>query len=349
MVFACVGIGLAVCLSLALTPAIRTLSIRKGFLDPPAQRKVHSSPIPRLGGIAVFLGVLAPLILLLPLDRSTQGFLVGLAILAILGIVDDVRHLSAWTKLPVQTLAAWMLVVFGGTKILYLSVPFVDTWVVPEWFGNIFTVLCVIALVNAMNLIDGLDGLAAGIATIIFGAVAVLSLITDNHVSLIVSMTFAGATLGFLKYNWHPASIFMGDTGSMILGFGLAFACLTVTFGQTHTMSTWVPFGLVAMPIFDTVWSFSRRIFAGRSPFSPDKTHIHHQLLRAGLPHGKVVLILYGLTFLLCLQTVLLAYEKGHTLAVLTVVTLALFWGLVRWLLLPSVHAHRLRVGGRRV
>lgn len=337
------GIGLAFGLAITLTPVVRALSVRKGLMDVPNRRKIHERPVPRLGGVAIFMAVLLPLLLVMPLTQETQGFLIGLGLLATLGLMDDVRGLDARSKIPVQMLAAWMLVVFGGVRIQFLEMPGLGEWVFAEWFANLATVLCVIALINAMNLLDGLDGLAGGTAAIVFASISVLGLSTGNSAAVAMSVIFMGATLGFLWFNRHPASIFMGDTGSMILGFGLAYGCLKLVFGQPHVVSTWVPFGLLALPIFDTGWAFARRIWNGKSPFSPDRTHIHHRLLRSGISHSQAVLALNGLTGLLCLQTVVLARGNGSAIAGLTVVTLVLFSVLLRWLQLPGVHAVRIR------
>jgi UDP-GlcNAc:undecaprenyl-phosphate GlcNAc-1-phosphate transferase len=323
------------------------LSVRRGLLDTPSRRKIHRSPKPRLGGLAILLALLFPLVLLLPLARETQGFLTGLVILAALGLLDDVRGLDAWTKLPVQLLSAWMLVVFGGLKVAYLDLPGTGFWVCPEWFSNLFTILCLVAIVNAINLLDGLDGLAAGACVLIFGSIATLGLLTHaDQTVVLVAVTFLGAIVGFLRYNRHPATIFMGDTGSTILGFGLGYACLALVYHQPHVVSTWVPWGLLALPVFDTLWAFGRRLRQGRSPFTPDQLHVHHRLLRSGIPHPRVVWILYGLTFLLCLQTVLVGRGNGWAILPLTLVTLGLFYVLLHWLQQPAVHATRLRTAG---
>ncbi|MFQ5507751.1 MAG: MraY family glycosyltransferase [Leptospirillia bacterium] len=338
------GAFVALFFSLLLTPAIRALSIRKGLLDRPhLRRKIHTIPTPRLGGIAILLAVLFPLILLLPLDRQTQGFLSGMVVIAALGLWDDIRGLDARTKLPFQLLASWMMVVFGGTKVLYLELPGIGIWNLPEWFANLFTVFCVIALINAINMIDGLDGLAGGTTTIAFGSIALLAGLTGNTTALIVGTVFAGAILGFLRYNRHPATIFMGDTGSMLLGVGLAYACMHLVYDNPHTVSTWVPVGLLALPIFDTIWAVGRRLRYGQNPLQPDRRHIHHRLLRAGIPHGRAVWILHGLTFLLCLQTLVLARINGDAIAGLTITTLALFYLILRWIQISVVYTLRRR------
>ncbi len=341
VVICCLGIATAFFLSFALTPTVRLLSVRKGLVDRPSFRKIHNNPVPRLGGIAMFLAVLMPLILFMPMSRETQGFLAGLTVLFSLGLVDDVRGLGASTKFPFQLLAAWLMVVIGGIKITYLNLPFGIDWTLPVWFSNLFTVFCVLALINAMNLIDGLDGLAGGVAAIIFTAVAAVGAYTGATNVVLVSVIFLGAIVGFLWYNRYPATIFMGDTGSMMLGFGLSYACLSLVYSQPHTVSTWVPLGLVSLPIFDTAWAFSRRILRGRNPFRPDKSHIHHQLIRAGVPHPKVVLILHGLTALLTLQSSLLALTDGSQIAGLTMTTLLMFFLLVRLLHVSNVNLKR--------
>ena len=337
-----VGMGIATFISLMLTPAVRELGKRSGFLDTPHHRKMHREPIPRTGGIAIFLATLFPLILMLPLTRETQGLFCGLTILAVLGIVDDARGLSASTKAPFQALAAWMLVVFGGVKVMYLDVPGVDVLHLPEWFSNIFTILCVVAVINAVNLIDGLDGLAGGIASIVFGSVLVLAMSIGATFLAVTCAIFLGAILGFLWFNRHPATVFMGDTGSMLLGLAMAYVTIKVVFVQPHSISTWVPVSLLALPVFDTVWAILRRLLQGKSPMAPDRSHVHHRLVRIGFSHAGAVHTLWGVALLLCVQAVLLA-GNGQALGALTVTTVAVFYLMIRWMQTSSLRTVRAR------
>lgn len=285
-----------------VTPLVLRLSRRWQLLDQPdGERKIHAQPIPRTGGIGIAAGFFAPLVGLLFYQnvfalelrqsgaRVTAFFGGALAILA-LGVWDDLRGLNAWWKLSVQLLVGALLWQAG------LRVEQVSLFGQAYSFGMVslpLTMLWVAGCVNAFNLIDGLDGLAAGVG--IFAAVALFgnALMDENVLLVLFASALAGALLGFLAYNFSPALIFMGDSGSMTIGYVFASAALWSYAKRSTALALLLPVLAMAVPLGDTVFAFARRLLSGRSPFSSDRKHIHHRLMDAGLSHRKAVLTLY--------------------------------------------------------
>ncbi len=281
-----------------LIPLIRRWAAARGLLDKPGGRKVHVQPVPRLGGVAIavgfYLGV--AIALLLP-SGSLQppsmdhipAILVGGAILVATGVADDLVSLSPLVKLLAQLLAAVAAAALG-LSLHALSLPWGGTLQL-GWLSLPLTVVWIVALVNAINLIDGLDGLAAGVVLI---ALVAFFVIAPNHaaVTLIVGAA-AGATLGFLVYNLHPASIIMGDAGSMLLGFLTAAVGIAVASPGSGFVPIYVPIVVLALPLGDMVWAVLRRSIGGRSVFVADAGHVHHRLLRGGLSQREVVVLLH--------------------------------------------------------
>ncbi len=305
-------LALAFCLPLALTPLVKRLAVRAGAVDRPGARKVHSVPVPCWGGLGIYLGFTAAVLLGVPLTREIQGLLAGGVAILLVGLVDDWRGLSPWTKLAGQIAAASILVAFGITVdfvtnplggMLYLgafSIPVTIAWIV--------------GITNALNLVDGLDGLAAGIAAISAGTIAVVSFGQEAPLVACCALLLAAAVLGFLPHNFHPARIFMGDGGSMFLGFMLAsLAVLGLTKSAT-AFSLILPILILGIPIFDMVFAIIRRCLRGQHIFTADRDHLHHRLLDLGLNQRQTVLVIYGVNLLLGASAVLLTYlttEQG--------------------------------------
>ena len=295
---------------LAITPAIIRLARRIGALDHPNTRKVHSEVRPLLGGLAIFVGVWVPLMLLSFWDNLVtqrlaeswpmlvQLFLAGLAMLA-LGAWDDKVGLHAWWKLAVQVPVA-VLLVGAGVSFGALTVP---GWGSVElgWLGPLVTVLWIVGVTNALNIIDGIDGLASGVAFFISLTSAIAALTFGNALLALVLFSMAGACLGFLKYNFNPARIFLGDTGSLFLGMTLAVVSVMANAKGTLAASLFVPLLALGYPIIDTLLTMARRSLQGKSWFKGDRGHIHHRLLALGLNHGQAALVLYGVCVLFCL------------------------------------------------
>ena len=329
---------LALIVAAAVTPLVRTFARRAGVVDEPGGRRVHTKVIPRLGGIAVVLGFFAPLIALAFTQSDVAGMFfedplraLGLAggglLVAALGAWDDIRGVRAWHKLAVQLIAA--LIAWGcGFRMENLTLPFVGELDLGV-FGLPITLLWIAAVVNAMNLIDGLDGLAGGIAFFACLTNFVVAALNGNPLVMLLAAALGGAILGFLLYNFNPATIFMGDSGSMFLGFILATTSMIGSSIQgSTTVAILVPLISLGVPIMDTLFAMVRRIMERRPIFSPDRGHIHHRLLDLGITHRRAVLILYGVSVLFTAAAITIAlgrnWQVGVALLVLTVAMLGL-------------------------
>ncbi|MGG1314810.1 MraY family glycosyltransferase [Cohnella laeviribosi] len=299
------GFALALALSLALTPLVRKLAFKVGAMDVPDQRKVHTRIMPRLGGVAIYAAFTASILLFLPVlpdnflnayDRNLiWALLAGGTLIVLLGALDDRFTLSAKLKLLVQ-IAAACVVVFGfDIKINLVNVPFGSAMQpVGEWLSIPLTILWIVGVTNAINLIDGLDGLAAGVSAIAIGTILVMSALMGQEAVILLSVVLLGAVIGFLKYNFHPAKIFMGDSGSLFLGFTLAMLSM-LGFKQITVVSFVTPLLIIGVPLSDTFFAIVRRWIQKKPIFAPDKGHLHHCLQQLGFSHRKTVLIIYGI------------------------------------------------------
>lgn len=308
-------------LSLVLTPAARWLAVRVGALDMPGERKVHTQPVPRLGGLALFgafyLGLLLgfvplPDLMLYLRDVSRQWFLSLLpatAIIVGIGVADDIRPLRPLVKLIGQTMAA-LVAVWGGCVVNLLDLPWVGTVTLGVWAVPV-TVLWLLALTNAFNLIDGLDGLSCGIGLISTATLATVALLRQDSALVLVCSLLAGALAGFLRHNFHPARIFMGDTGSLFLGFTLAALSVTASHKTTASLSVLVPLLAFGVPLLDTVLSVLRRSLHDRKVFEADRDHIHHRLLELGFSHPQAVLVLYAASLVPAVLTLAVVAQRN--------------------------------------
>jgi UDP-GlcNAc:undecaprenyl-phosphate GlcNAc-1-phosphate transferase len=316
------------CLSLVLTPWVRAFVVRKGILKQPADRAMHERAMPHLGGVAIALAALATTAVF---DRGLPdlaGYLGGAAVILTVGIVDDLVDIRPWMKFLGQILAA-LILTLSGTRVLWLSNP-IGGAVSLGAFAVPITVFWVVALENTLNLVDGLDGLAAGITAIAAGALAVVA--AHQHVPSVIvgSLILAGSALGFLRYNFHPASIFMGDTGAMFLGYTLAALSVMGTAKGATAITLAAPVLALALPIFDTGFAIFRRVWAGRPLGEADRSHIHHRLVERGLGHRGAVVVLYGVALLFAAASVLLVLLPsfdGVFAALVVVGTLAVLAG----------------------
>lgn len=279
-------------ISLILVPLCKKVAIHINALDIPNERKVHKKPMPRLGGLAIYLSFLIGYMLYGQITTQMLSIVIASFVIILFGIVDDINPLKARYKLIGQLIAAIIVVYYGNIilKDFYIFDYYVN-------FGNVapyLTIFFIIACINAINLIDGLDGLASGISTIYFITIAIIALITNRigGLDIILSILMAGATLGFLVYNFPPAKIFMGDTGSQFLGFIIAIISL-LGFKNVTFNSLVVPIAILAIPIFDTMFAILRRFLKGESIGTPDKEHFHHQLLKMRFSIRTTVLIIY--------------------------------------------------------
>lgn len=291
------------------TPFVKRLAYKIGAVDIPRDsRRMHKTPKARLGGLAIFLGFLASVLLFTNMPRPLSGILLGAVIIVILGIFDDIFALGAHFKFFVQILAALCPVLFG-VVIERISVPtFISASGVIELgvLGYPLTVLWIVAVTNALNLIDGLDGLAVGVASISSITLLCISLLLGNDLTVVITASLAGACLGFFPYNFNPAKIFMGDTGALFLGYTLASVSVLGLFKGYAIISVAVPILILALPIFDTSAAIVRRILHHRPIMSPDRGHLHHRLIDLGCSQKQAVGIIYALCAVLCLFAVFL-------------------------------------------
>ena len=309
VVFMLLAMSVAAVVSFASTPLVKTLAYKVGAIDVPKDnRRMHKVPIPRLGGLAIFLAFLLSVLVFAEIDRQMQGILLGAVMIVILGVMDDIMALKALPKLLVQIAAAGVAV-YHGCVIQFFSNPnvFSDvTYLSLGWLSYPITIIWIVAITNAVNFIDGLDGLAAGVSAISTAALTVIALmVAETNVAIILSALF-GACLGFLPYNMNPAKIFMGDTGATFLGYMLATLSVMGLFKMYAIISFAVPFLILGVPIFDICFAFLRRIAKGQSPMTADRGHFHHRLIDMGFSQKQSVAIAYMLTAILGLAAVLL-------------------------------------------
>lgn len=292
------GFIIAMVLTLFLVPLVRRKAIAAGFYDAPGERKIHKYPIPRLGGIAIWLGFTLALGLISQFKWSNElgsalpGVLAGGAIIFVLGLLDDLFTLSPYLKLVIQFVAA--LTAFGlGVQINTLDLPGAQLLILNAMSLPV-TVIWLVGLMNAMNFIDGIDGLAAGVTTLSALTLTVIAIFTNQPSSALLAALLAGSSLGFLVFNFHPARIFMGDSGALFCGFVLAAIAVTGVL-KTKVVVMLLPMFVLSVPILDITYSVFRRLLRGQNPFLPDADHIHHQFLKAGVGQIRTVTYLYSL------------------------------------------------------
>lgn len=301
-------------ISFASTPAVIILARRIKAIDVPKDsRRIHKKPIPLIGGLAIFYGFVISVACFATLEKEIIGILIGATIMVTVGIFDDKYELSAKLKLLFQIIAAAVVILFG-VDIQHIANP-IAKWIGPQYISLGYwsiplTLVWIVGVTNAVNLIDGLDGLAVGVSSIASVAILSLTVLSQNFNAAIVTAALAGAGFGFLPYNFNPAKIFMGDTGSTFLGFVLA--CISIQgIMKTHALiSIAAPVLILGLPIFDTLFAIIRRILKRKPIMSPDRGHLHHRLLDMGFSQRRTVTILYTLTSILCLTAVVMALKN---------------------------------------
>jgi UDP-GlcNAc:undecaprenyl-phosphate GlcNAc-1-phosphate transferase len=299
---------LAMVVTMAWLPVLVRLATRWSILDQPGARKVHSVPIPRVGGLAMALGVFIAAFLAIDLQPEDRWFLAGAGVLVIFGALDDRFDLHYRVKLGGQLLAAGIVVVAGDVQIHTITLD--DRILLPGWVSLPLTLFFLVGVTNAVNLADGLDGLAGGTTFLCLCAVALLSSVGDQSGGTALALAFAGAVLGFLRFNTYPASVFMGDAGSQLLGFTIGVLSIRATQASTSEVSAAIPVLLLALPILDTLSVMVQRVSEGRSPFSADKNHVHHKLLAMGFDHHEAVMVIYLVQADLFVVAYFLRYES---------------------------------------
>jgi len=322
--------------SFVATRQVRDLAVSRGWVSAPRDgRHVHQTPLPRLGGVAIFLAFSVSLGIWLALSLIFPRLIEGLApstllriyvpacLIFCLGIYDDLRGAGPYLKFAVQAIAAAMLFA-GGMRVLDLPLIFPHS--LPWFVGLPLTVLWVVAITNAFNLIDGLDGLAAGSALFSTMAFFVCSLVNHSGLGSLMSVTLAGAILGFLRFNFNPATIFLGDSGSLFIGFMLSALALAGSQKAPTIVAVAIPVVSFGLPILETLLSVLRRLISGRPIFTADREHIHHKLLQMGFSHRQVVIVLYAVSALFAMLSLFLLWPTGSTMGLVLAVVGTGIW-----------------------
>lgn len=334
------ALGVAMLISFTATPLVMRIAHKIGAIDiPKDERRMHNKPIPRLGGLAIFLGCVISILLFAELDTQLRGILIGATIIVSVGIVDDVRPLGAGVKLILQILSA-LIAVSSGVVIQAISNPLPfggEYWDFGIWAIPI-TVIWIVAVTNSVNLIDGLDGLADGVSTIGALTMLIITLLMGDLKIAVIIAALVGSCVGFMPYNMNPAKIFMGDTGSTFLGFTLATLSVLGLFKLYAVISFVVPFIILGFPIFDTCSAFTRRILKGQNPMKADRSHTHHKLIDMGMNQKQAVATLYMVSTVLGLCAVMIVSEGYMKLILSMVAMLATAFTVARIARYPHEH-----------
>ncbi len=331
---------LAFIIAFSSTPMAKKLAFKLGAVDVPKdERRMHKKPIALMGGAAIVAGYLvsvlfsavSPVKIFTP-GRELIGMLTGIAIIAVMGVLDDVKTLRSWIKLLFQLAAAFAVVFISDTRIEVITNPFAATGAtnLPEPVSYILTILWIVGITNAINLIDGLDGLAAGVSSICSLSLFFVSFLrTDldpatKVYTLVITAALAGSTLGFLPYNFNPAKIFMGETGSAFLGFTLGVITIQGGLKTYAAVSIAIPLLILGLPLFDTIFAIFRRVTSGKSIMEADRGHLHHKLIDMGLSQRQSVVVMYTASAALGLCAIVLA-DRGAISAIILLLAVAVF------------------------
>src|ERR671933_1527340 len=294
-----------------LTPAVGGMARMLGVVDRPGTRRLNRSSVPRLGGLALFFGIFVPALAFLPLGRETKGLLLGMAVATTVGAVDDFRGLVWWEKLGGQIAAAAIPTGFG-IWVHRFTFPIVGVHALPEWVGVPLTVLWIVAIMNMVNFLDGLDGLAAGVCAISAGTFSLIAISLGKPQAAILSAIVVGAAFGFLRHNFYPARIFMGDSGALLLGFVLAAIPLQGLLKTASIVTLFFPLLVLAVPIIDTSFVVLRRLKYGESVFTADQTHLHYRFLRRGFTQRSAALTIWAWCGTLAAAALTVRFVRPH-------------------------------------
>jgi UDP-GlcNAc:undecaprenyl-phosphate/decaprenyl-phosphate GlcNAc-1-phosphate transferase len=327
-----VTLFLCFCVSILLTPFVKKLAFKIGATDKPNHRKVHQKIMPRLGGLAIYISFLFGIFLFKPFGNFNMLFftpqgnvylalMLGSLIIVLTGAIDDVKEISPKVKLLGQIIASLIIVFLGNIKVEFINLPFDGGQLYLGIFSIPFTMIWIIGITNAINLIDGLDGLAGGVSSIALFSLAGISYITGNPYVTIVALIAAVSTLGFLVYNFHPAKIFMGDTGALFLGFLISVLSL-LGLKSVTVISLVIPIIILGVPISDTFFAIIRRLVNKQPLSAPDKSHLHHCLLRVGFTHRQTVLLIYAMSAIFGLAGFIFSQAtiRGSVIIIITIV-----------------------------
>jgi len=305
------GAIVALAIVVFLTPAVGGMARLLGVVDRPEARRPNPRPVPRLGGLALFLGIFVPALAFLDLGRETRGLLLGAAVATTVGLVDDFRGLKWWEKLAGQAAAAAIPTIFG-VWVHRFTFPIVGIHQLPEWIGVPVTVLWIVAIMNMVNFLDGLDGLAAGVCAISAGTFSLIALSLAKPQPAIATAIVLGATLGFLRHNFYPARIFMGDSGALLLGFLLAAISVQSLLKTAAIASLFFPLLVLAVPILDTSFVVAKRLKHRQPIYVADRTHLHHRFLNIGFSQRRAVVYIYAWCGTLALAALGTRFIRPH-------------------------------------
>jgi UDP-GlcNAc:undecaprenyl-phosphate/decaprenyl-phosphate GlcNAc-1-phosphate transferase len=287
------GAALALVIVVLLTPAVGGMARMLGVVDRPGMRRLNRSPVPRLGGLALFFGIFVPALAFLPLGRETKGLLLGAAVATLVGAIDDFRGLVWWEKLGGQIAAAAIPTGFG-IWVQNFTFPLVGVHELPGWVGVPLTILWIVAIMNMVNFLDGLDGLAAGVCGISGFTFCLIALSLGRPEPAILAAIVFGACLGFLRHNFYPARIFMGDSGALLLGFTLGALAVQGLLKTAAIATLLFPLLILAVPILDTSFVVAKRIKHGEPIYGADRTHLHHRFLNIGYSQKRAALTMWA-------------------------------------------------------
>lgn len=321
-----VGMLTAFIAAIVLTPIVIRLSYRIGAVDKPNYRKVHVITMPRIGGLAIFGAFLIGYFVASPSDEHALGIMLGAGLIILTGFLDDMIDITPKAKLVGQIGGALLAILWGGLQIQFINLPFFGQ-VEFGWLSIPITLIWIVGITNAINLIDGLDGLASGVSAIALVTMSIMAVIMGNIFVAVTAAVLAASILGFLFYNFHPAKIFMGDTGSLFLGYMISVLAL-LGFKNVAVISLIIPIIMLGVPISDTFFAIIRRLRMNQPVFAPDKSHLHHCLLRVGFSHRQTVLIIYCIAMLFGIAAILFSQATvwgGILLLVVLIIAIELF------------------------
>ncbi len=314
---------LAGLITFTTTPAVSVLAYRIGAIDVPRDnRRMHKHPIPRIGGLAIFAGFVISTLVFCDLSRELVAIYLGGLVIVTVGVIDDTYSINAWIKLLAQIGVAFIAVSQG---IVVEFINFFGTYISFGAFSVPITIIWIVGLTNAINLIDGLDGLACGVSAICSTSLLLVMLLKGEFFVALLTAVVVGACIGFLPFNSNPAKIFMGDTGSLFLGYTMAVISVSGVFKLHTVVSFMIPLSIFGLPICDTALAFTRRILHGKSPFTADRGHLHHKLIDMGFNQKQSVRILYAVCGILGTSALLVTEEQFYRAAVVIIAGFAIF------------------------
>jgi UDP-GlcNAc:undecaprenyl-phosphate/decaprenyl-phosphate GlcNAc-1-phosphate transferase len=306
-------------ITIILIPIFKHVAIRINLMDIPDKRKVHTQPIPKCGGVAMAFGTLFPVLYLSIENKQISSILIGAVIIVIFGVLDDLKDLNYKIKFAGQIVASLIVILWGGISIKSLGMLLPGDFILPYYVSIPLTLFIIVGVTNAVNLADGLDGLAGGISILSFCLIGYLSFMSQNYVITLISFAVIGSVFGFLRFNNYPATLFMGDAGSQFLGF-LAITLSLIVTQENSVYNVMLPLFIVGVPVFDTIWVMTQRLMEGRPVFSADKNHMHHKLMEFGFYQTETVFLIYVLQTFMILSGYLLRFQFEWALLLLYLV-----------------------------